>query len=118
MTNSSYSDFADSECDEDTHVPDDELEEQTFGEIRAEIRISSAIENHNDGSLVFSEADLELWKQQGRVLMERYKDGYYRSKDKHGEVYEELLTLYAPCITEKALAMLAHPFSTQTNRHS
>ena len=47
--------------------------------------------------------------------MQRYKDGYYRSKDKHAEIYEKIFILYASYITEKALAMLAHPFSTRTN---
>ena len=41
--------------------------------------------------------------------------GYYRCKKKHAEVYDELLTLYKSCITEEALKMLAHPYSTQSN---
>ena len=47
--------------------------------------------------------------------MQRYKNGYYRYKQKHVEVYEELLTLYKSYITEEALRMLAHPYSTQSN---
>ena len=35
--------------------------------------------------------------------MQRYKTGYYRWKQKHAEVYEELLTLFKLFITEEAL---------------
>jgi hypothetical protein len=88
---------------------------ESINEINTQNRICSTIEDYDDGELVFSEADMKLWKKKEKALMQRYEKGYYRCKHKHAEVYEELLTLYKPYITEEALRMLAHPYSTQSN---
>ena len=107
--------------EDDSFSSDDEYDDVDTGacevveDILEENKVTSTLEDYDDRQLVFSEADMELWKTKEKALAERYKSGYYRCKVKHAEVYEQILTLYKPYITEEALKILAHPFTTQTN---
>ena len=40
---------------------------------------------------------------------------YYRCKDKHRKLYNELTQAFAPFITHEMMAMLHHPYDTQKN---
>ena len=60
---SSYTDSAhiDSNVDSESDI-DDSIAEESIDEIRSQDRICSTIEFHDNGELLFSEADLTLWK--------------------------------------------------------
>ena len=40
---------------------------------------------------------------------------YYRCKDKHRKLYNELTQAFAPFITHEMMVMLHHPYDTQKN---
>ena len=116
---SAYETETEDESDEDS-ADDSEVEGckmETVEDIDQNMRLSSAIDDYTtDESAVFSEADLEKWKAREKTLFDKYKNGYYKCKVNDKQVYEQLLTLYKPYITPEALKMIAHPFSTQTNK--
>ena len=70
----SYSSGTDSSAESDSEV-DDSIAMEFIDEIRTQKRICSTIEDYDDGELVFSEADLKLWKKKEKALMQRYKKG-------------------------------------------
>ena len=68
-------------------MSDYEMEIEQISEIKSKNRISSVLEDYDDGGLFFGYSDLEKWKQKEKKLIERYNAGYHRCKIKYTDVY-------------------------------
>ena len=64
--------------------------------------------------LVFGEVELENKKKE-RMLVERNNRGHYRYKIRHATVYNEIVEVMQPYLTEEYLRQLHHPYHTQRN---
>ena len=112
---SSFCVSEDDGTDDDSEEDDFTIANDVVAEIQDDQRLTSAIEDYGDDDHLFTESDLQKWKEKEKALAERYRNGYYRCKIKHASVYNKLTKLYEPYITIDALKMLHHPFSTQKN---
>jgi hypothetical protein len=80
--------------EDDSCSSDDEYDDVDAGacevveDILEENKVTSTLEDYDDGQLVLTVADMKLWKTKEKALAERYKSGYYRCKVKYAEVYE------------------------------
>jgi hypothetical protein len=101
--------------DEDSTCALDELFVEEVEDLRTENRISNVIEDYDGDFGIFTESDIEEWKRKEEVLIRRYEEGYYRSKETRGGVYKQIVDALKPYITKEALSQLAHPWHTQRN---
>ena len=104
-----------SEDDLDDMTLDDKFEEMGEEEKRERNYISNYLEDFADEEDIFSAAEVEALKKRERQIAERNDMSYYRCKDKHRRLYNELTQAFAPFITHKMMMMLHHPYDTQKN---
>ena len=94
---------------------DEDLNVEAIDDIPQHERVSKALEDYDLEDEIFSESDLQGWKEKEKRLVDRFKRGYYRCKQKNDAVYREICEIYKEYITEHYLQQLAHPYSTQHN---
>ena len=70
----SYSSGTDNTAESDSDV-DDAIAMESIDEINTQNRICSTIEDYDDGELVFSEADLKIWKKRKKLSCNDTKKG-------------------------------------------
>jgi hypothetical protein len=89
---------------------DEDLNVEGIEDIPQHERVSKALEDYDLEDEFFSESDLQGWKEKEKRLVDRFKRGYYRCKQKNDAVYREICEIYKEYITEHYLQQLAHPY--------
>ena len=58
---------------------------------------------------------MKALKKREEQIFERNDMSYYRCKDRHRKLYNELTQAFAPFVTHEMMAMLHHKYDTQKN---